>query len=130
MINKLEKSILGKEQFKKLKRDHQNRRLTEFVRNSDELTPFIEYEGHLYQKIDPIFFNSESKFIKAHFYAPSKNIFGKTYSTIKVNIIIIWIISLLLYLALYYRVLAKFLNLSEYLNKSVKDNYQQNKKNK
>ncbi|MEN8121800.1 MAG: ATP-binding cassette domain-containing protein [Bacteroidota bacterium] len=127
LINKLEKSILGKEQFKKLKRDHHNKRLTEFVRNSDELTPFIEYKGHLYQKTDPIFFNSESKFIKAHFYAPSKNIFGKAYNTIKVNIIIIWIISFLLYLLLYYRVLARLLNLSEYLSKLVKDSSKSNK---
>ena len=128
LINKLENSALGKEQFKKLKRDHHNNRLTEFVRNSDELSPFIEYEGHLYQKIDPIFFNSESKFIKAHFYAPFKNVFGKTFSTIKVNIIIIWIISFLLYLLLYYRVLAKSLNFSEYLNKLIQDNFKSNRK--
>ncbi len=123
LVNKLEKSILGKEQFKKLKRDYHNERLNEFVRNSDELTPFIEYDGQLYQKIDPIFFNSESKFLKAHFYAPFKYIFGKAYSTLKVNIIIIWVISFLLYFLLYYRVLSKILDLSQYLNKIAKDNF-------
>jgi len=121
LVNKLEKNVLGKEQFKKLKRDHHNERLTEFVRNSDELTPFVEYKGHLYQKTDPIFFNPESKFVKAHFYAPSKFVFGKSFNTIKVNIVIIWAISLLLYLLLYYRVVAKFLDLSQYLSILVKE---------
>lgn len=130
LVNKLEKSVLGKEQFKKLKRDHHNERLTEFVRNSDELSPFVEYKGHLYQKIDPIFFDPESKFIKAHFYSPSKFVFGKAYNTIKVNIVIIWIINFLLYLSLYYRVLAKFLNSSQYLGKLIQDNFKSNKQKK
>ncbi len=120
LIIKLEKSTLGKEQFKKLKRNYHNERLNEFVRNSDELIPFVEYEGHLYQKIDPIFFNPKSKFIKAHFYAPAKYFFGRAFNTIKVNIIIVWIISFLLYFLLYFRVLARILDLSEHLNKFVK----------
>jgi len=115
LINKLEKSVLGKEQFKQLKRDHHNERLTEFVRNSDEITPFMEYQGQLYQKIDPIFFTPDHKFVKAHFYSPAKYVFGKLYNTLKVNIIIIWLISLFLYILLYYRVLSRLLDLSQYL---------------
>lgn len=128
LINKLEKSVLGKELFKKLKRDHQNERLTEFVRNSDEISPFMEYQGQLYQKIDPIFFMPEHKFVKAHFYAPAKYVFEKAYSTLKVNIIIIWIISLLLYILLYYRVLDRGLDLSQYLSGLLQDKLQAKKK--
>ncbi|OQY02018.1 MAG: hypothetical protein B6I20_07280 [Bacteroidetes bacterium 4572_117] len=127
LIIDLESSASGKENFKKLKRENHNKRLTEFVKNSDDLAHFIEYNENLYQKVDPIFFNPDNKFIKAHFYAPNKNVFGTYYKTISVNVIVIWIISLLLYILLYYRILAKLLNLNQYFSKFVKDNSIANK---
>jgi len=114
-------STIGKENFKKLKRDYHNKKLAEFVTNYGETTPVLEYKNHLYQKIDPVYFNPESKFIKAHFYAPVKYFLGTAYSTIKVNVAVIWIINLALYVLLYFRVLAGFLNISDYTVKSVKD---------
>ncbi len=112
LIYKIEARI-GKEKLKQLKRDYHNKKLTEFVTNSGELTPIMEYQNHLYQKIDPIYFNpNPGKFIKAHFYTPVKYVFGLPYSTIKVNIAVIWFISLFLYIALYYRLLLRLLNLN------------------
>lgn len=110
---------IGKERFKKLKRDYHNKKLMEFVTNYGETTPILEYKHHLYQKIDPIYYNPESKFIKAHFYTPVKYLLGIPYSTIKINIAVIWVINLLLYFALYFRILAGFLNLSNYTVKSL-----------
>lgn len=104
----------GKEQFIKLKREHSNERLSDFVRNSDEMNVIKEYNGQLFQKIDPVFQDSDSKFIKAHFYAPSKSVFGKKIHTLKVNILVICFMGLGLYLCLYFKILPKsldFLNL-------------------
>jgi hypothetical protein len=112
---------MGKENFKKLKRDHHNNKLAEFVTNYGETTPILEYNNHLYQKIDPVYYNPESKFIKAHFYAPVKYLFGFPYSTLKINVAIIWFINLLLYIALYFKALARFLNLS-YTVRSIQNN--------
>jgi hypothetical protein len=122
---------IGKENFKKLKRDYHNKKLTEFVTNYGETTPILEYRNHLYQKIDPVYYNPESKFIKAHFYAPVKYLFGFPYSTLKINVAVIWFINLLLYIALYFKVLAKSLNLSNYTVKSIQNqSVNQHSKNK
>jgi ABC transport system ATP-binding/permease protein len=109
-ILEMQQDEKGKESFKKLKRDYSNERLSEFVRNADEINVVKEYEGHLFQKIDPIYNEPESKFIKAHFYAPTKAIFGKQFNTIWVNIAVIGFITTLLFIFLYYRILVKGLD--------------------
>jgi energy-coupling factor transporter ATP-binding protein EcfA2 len=110
LISRMQSGENGKENFKKLKREHSNERLTEFVQNSDEINYVKEYHGHLYQKVDPIFYNPESYFIKAHFYAPNKKLFGIYFTTLRVNILVIWLISALLYISLHFKWLAKGLD--------------------
>ncbi|NJK97773.1 MAG: hypothetical protein HC905_25240 [Bacteroidales bacterium] len=58
--------------------DYHNENLTEFVRNSNELDRIVEYKGALFQKCDLIYLDPVSPFVKAHFYAPKKMIFGFT----------------------------------------------------
>ncbi|MDF1548017.1 MAG: ATP-binding cassette domain-containing protein, partial [Bacteroidales bacterium] len=116
----------GKENFKKLKREYSNQRLTSFVQNSDEINYVKEYKSHLYQKVDPIFNLPESNFIKAHFYAPSKKLFGKYYNTIWVNILVIWTISLILYIILHYRLFAKSLDSIKYIRQARQKSQAQN----
>ncbi len=115
LINKMQKGKEGKEYFKKLKREHSNERLSSFLRNSDEINFVKEYKGHLYQKVDPIFQNPESNSIMSHFYAPSKKIFTKSYNTIWVNIMVIWIITFILFICLQYRILEKCLEFVNYI---------------
>jgi ABC-type multidrug transport system ATPase subunit len=124
-ITKLQEGENGKERFLRLKREYSNDRLSDFVRNSDEINIVKEFEGQLFQKIDPIFQDSHSKFIKAHFYAPRKSIFGKQFNTIWVNITVIGFISILMFIFLYYRVLAKsldFINVIKQARKTQKKN--------
>jgi hypothetical protein len=52
----------------------------------------------------------EHKLIKAHFYAPRKQVFGNFFSTFGVNIVIIWFMTLIFYIVLYYRLLKKLLD--------------------
>lgn len=116
IIREFQKTPEEKEAFIQLKRNHHNDRLTEFVENSNEPVRIIDYRGYLIQKIDPIYLDPESKFIKAHFYAPRKNLFGKYYDTFWINTMVIWLMSLIIFLILYFRSLRKLLDTLENFN--------------
>ncbi len=92
-----------------------NKSLEDLVTNKDETIKAIEYNGRLIQKQDPIFIDPEYKFIKAHFYAPRKQVFGAYVDTFIINVIVLWVMTILLYLALYFRLLKKMLDYGESL---------------
>ncbi len=98
-----------KEKYFLTKRQHNNETLEEFVTNSNVMERIIEYKGELFQKINPVYKDPGCKLIKAHFYAPRKQVFGRFFSTFSVNTAVIWFMTLLLYILLYYRVLNKTL---------------------
>ncbi|MBS0011450.1 MAG: ATP-binding cassette domain-containing protein, partial [Bacteroidales bacterium] len=99
------------EAFIELKQKHYNNSLEEFVTNSKEEERSIEYKGEIIQKIDPIFKDPGHPFIKAHFYAPRKQLFGYFVDTYWINIMVIWTWTLLSYIALYFRPLKRLLDL-------------------
>jgi ABC-type multidrug transport system ATPase subunit len=111
LLNKLEKS--DKIAYLKLKDDYYNSSLEEFVLNKNEGKKITEYNGELVQKMEPIFMDPKNKFIRAHFYSPKKNIFGQPVDTFIVNVIILWVMTIILYLALYFRLLKKLLDSGE-----------------
>jgi hypothetical protein len=100
--------------FLKLRDSYYNKSLEEFVRDKNETTSIINYKGELIQKLDPIFMDSKYKMIRAHFYAPEKQVFGSKVDTYVVNVIILWVMTFLLYLVLYFRLLKKLLDSGEY----------------
>jgi ABC-type multidrug transport system ATPase subunit len=102
-----------KEGFLKLKFDYANESLEEFVTNESETAKIIEFKNELIQKLDPIYMDPESNFIKAHFYAPVKRIFGKEVDTYKVNVLVLWLMTFAFYLVLYFRLLKKLLDSGE-----------------
>lgn len=116
LISSLQRTPEMKESFQWLKRRHANEALEEFVTNKNETDRILEYKNHLYQKINPIYLDPESRFIKAHFYAPRKMVFGRYIDTIWVNIGVIWFMTIILYLMLYFRLLKKILDSIENLS--------------
>ncbi len=98
------------EAFIELKQKHYNNSLEEFVTNEKEEKRSIEYKGEIIQKTDPIYKDPDHPFIKAHFYAPRKQVFGNFVDTYWVNIAVIWVWIILTYIALYYRPLKKVLD--------------------
>jgi ABC-type multidrug transport system ATPase subunit len=116
----LHKSEEAKDVFFRIKREQNNESLEEFVKNSNVSDRIIQYKNRLYQKIHPIYMDPEHKFIKAHFYAPRKQVFGNYFSTFAVNIVVIWFMTLIFYLILYYRLLKKFLDFFEYISQRFK----------
>nr|WP_320120220.1 ATP-binding cassette domain-containing protein [uncultured Marinifilum sp.] len=107
----LQKKFEDKQKFVRMKKSYYNDRLTEVVRNSNDIERIIEFKGELFQKIDPIYRDPESYFLKAHFYAPQKRIFGHYYDTYWVNICVIWFSSITLYFVLYFGLLKKALGI-------------------
>lgn len=116
-----------KAEFLDLKLSNFNEKLSKFVKQADEFTKIVEYKDRLYRKFEPIYYDGEYYLIKAHFYAPRKNIFGYPVDTYYVNLIVIWVQTVLLYIALYYSLLKKLLEFGEYLNKNFKLKKEQSK---
>lgn len=107
----------NQQEIAELKRKYSNESLEEFVTNKNEFQRLVEYKGELIQKIDPIYLDPLYPFLKAHFYAPQKRIFGSFVSTYWVNVAVIWFSTLMLYLALYYRLLKKLLDSFENMSR-------------
>jgi hypothetical protein len=101
------------EAFLKLRDDYANESLEDFVTNKNETVRTIDFKGEIIQKLDPIYTDPKGDMIKAHFYSPIKRIFGKDLDTFTVNVIVLWLMTILLYLALYFRVLKKALDSGE-----------------
>ena len=111
-LNRIEeiKKSYNLDELKELERRYANKTLEEFVTNKKTFKYYTEYNGDLIQVRDPIYRDPTSKFIKAHFYAPRKMIAGRFVPTIWVNVMILWINTIIIYLFLYYRLLKKLLD--------------------
>lgn len=108
LVTKL--STSNKDAFLKMRDNYANESLEDFVTNKNETLKEIEYDHQIVQKLDPIFMEPKHSFIRSHFYSPQKMLFGKKIDTFVVNVIVLWVMTMLLYLILYFRVLKKALD--------------------
>ena len=92
-----------------LKSRYHNQSLSDMVKNTGEKYRIIEYKDQFLQNYNHVYKDSEHPFIKAQFYAPEKQIFGKRCPTIWVNVTVMWCFNILLFAALYFRWLPKLL---------------------
>jgi hypothetical protein len=121
IINSLQKTDEAKQKFIELKKIYHNESLKEFVKNENDLIKIVEYDNELVQKTDPIFHDpAPGTFLKAHFYAPRKRIFGELYDTFWVNILVIWSMTITLFIALYFNGLKRLLEIGERTSKMFK----------
>jgi ABC-type multidrug transport system ATPase subunit len=96
-----------------VKNRYYNESLADLVKNISEKERIIEYEGKLYQQINPIFVDPVPDGpldYRAHFFAPQKNMFGSMVSTFLFNNVIIWLMAVALYATLYFELLKKLIN--------------------
>jgi ABC-type multidrug transport system ATPase subunit len=107
--------MTDKEGFRRLKNEYYNTSLEEFVIQKNETQKIIDFKGEIVQKLDPIFMDPQNGFIKAHFYAPRKRVFGYFAETYKVNVAVLWVMTIILYIALYLRLLKRLLTLGDKL---------------
>ncbi|PTB97800.1 ABC transporter [Marivirga lumbricoides] len=96
------------------KDEYFNESLSDLVRNVTVADRVIEYKGKLIQQIDPIFHKpvepDNPLNYRTHFFAPQKYFAGMYIDTFYFNIIVIWFMSLLLYLTLYFELFGKLIS--------------------
>jgi hypothetical protein len=94
---------VGEEKFREIKKNTFNEALSDFVTNRNDLTKLIEQDGHLIQKSYPIYNIPRGKsIISAHFYAPNKYLFGLKLSTLAANVLMLWLMTFVLMVTLYF----------------------------
>jgi len=108
-LKRMMQSSIGEEQFLSLRDMHHNERLTEFVLNWRTTSKIYETENRFIQKADPIFMKPGSRYGRAHFFAPYKQIGNLKIETLIFNIIAIWIMTIFLFITLFYDILKRFI---------------------
>ena len=101
---------------------YHNESVADQVKKIYEKNQIIEFEGELYQQIDPVYLDPVPTGpigIRSHFFAPRKVFLGKYYDTYFFNIAFIWFVTLLLYVALYYDLLGKLVKSRLFKRKNV-----------
>ncbi|WP_109830693.1 ATP-binding cassette domain-containing protein [Reichenbachiella versicolor] len=88
-----------------MRQNHTNEMIEFFLKNTSSKDRIIETDKGFVQKIYPIYMDSEpsSKVdIRSHFYAPKKHFAGLYFDTLYFNVFIIWLMSLILIVSLYF----------------------------
>lgn len=99
---------------------YHNEGVSDIVRKVFEKNKILEYDHQLVQHYDPIYqdpYMQGKQTLRTHFYSPTKPFWGKVYDTYWYNMIFIWLLTAILYAALYYEWLLKLINFSERFKK-------------
>jgi ABC transport system ATP-binding/permease protein len=97
-----------------LKDNHYNEYLADFVKNVNIKERTVIANNRIVQQIDPIFHipSNISGIVdyRAHFFAPMKHFMGRYFDTYKFNTSVIWIMTIFLYISLYFDWLSKLVH--------------------
>jgi ABC-type multidrug transport system ATPase subunit len=116
ILSEYENSEDKKYTLTELKNKYFNETLAEVVRNINTKNKLIEHENTLIQQIDPVYNDPKAAGAldyRAHFYASQKHLFGHYFDTYYFNILIIWLMTVALYITLYFETLKKTIDLFE-----------------
>ena len=115
-INKQRETIqhtidsLGIEEYKTLQSTYSNEALTQILTNRTETKKVIVDNAEIFQNDNPVYNDPRGvSFFDTHYYAPYKYIFGYKFKTFHANLIVLWVISILTYVALYFDLLKKII---------------------
>jgi ABC transport system ATP-binding/permease protein len=97
--------------FNQMKNDYMNESLSDLVRNANEFNKVIEQDGMLIQRADPVFYEPYySNYANSHFFAPRKKFMGRYFDTFWVNMIVLWSMSIVLAITLYFDLFRKVID--------------------
>ncbi|HEX2921009.1 MAG TPA: ATP-binding cassette domain-containing protein [Bacteroidales bacterium] len=106
---------IGEDNFVMLRSDNFNANLADFVLNRLTQNKIYDAGDRLVQKADPVFMLPDSKYGRAHFFAPYKIIGNIKIDTLIFNILAIWLMTILMFVTLYYNLLKVFIRFLESL---------------
>ena len=101
------KTSNGNEEYAKLKASYHNNQLESLVLDRFGVKKYIETDKKIIQKLEPAYMIPTSKSGRTHFYAPYKQVGSLKIDTYWFNLLVLWVVSLLLYIALYYNLFQK-----------------------
>jgi ABC transport system ATP-binding/permease protein len=105
-------------QFARDREHYQNKMVSAAVKNTGTVDRVVEYDGKLIQKIYPIYFDDHKPAFaldaSANLFQPTKHFLGMMFDTLYFNITVIWLMTLTLFITLYFDLLKKFMKLFEY----------------
>jgi hypothetical protein len=100
---------MGEDQFIIMRAKNYNENLANYVLNRLATNKIYDADEKLIQKADPIFMSPGSKFGRAHFFAPYKQLGNLKVGTLLFNMIAVWVMIFGLFITLYYNVLKRFI---------------------
>ena len=114
LVTRLTDTPEKRELFERMRLRYENKRVISMVENSDEMTRIVEWNGRLVQKFYPIYFQDhhpQNIFdFQANFFVPTKQFMGKTFDTFYFNLAVIWAMTVILYVTLYFDLLKKLVH--------------------
>jgi ABC transport system ATP-binding/permease protein len=126
LVNSLTNTQEELELFEKLKFRYENQTVDDAVRNVATAERIVEFDDQLIQKVYPIYAEGHKpRFwldFRANLYQPTKHFAGGNFDTFYFNIIVIWAMTALLFVTLYYNLLYKLVNVVENRRKYRKRN--------
>lgn len=112
-IEAMTNAAQGLEKLDSLRLTYQNDAIVTAVQNTNSTYRVIALDNRLVQKIYPIYFEDfepvNALDFRTKFFAPKKHIAGTYIDTLFFNILIIWLMSLILFVTLYYRMLQRLI---------------------
>ncbi len=109
--------------FEEYRQSYHNEAITELVKNTQETHRIIEKDGKLIQKIYPIYKDPDpdhSIDFDAQFYMPAKHFLNENIDTFYFNTGVIWSMTLVLALSLYFDIMRMVIDGAESLSKPIK----------
>ncbi|GAA0893727.1 ATP-binding cassette domain-containing protein [Fulvivirga kasyanovii] len=112
-IEAMTNAAQGLEKLDSLRLTYQNDAIVTAVQNTNSTYRVIALDNRLVQKIYPIYFEdfepANALDFRTKFFAPKKHFAGAYIDTLFFNILIIWLMSLILFVTLYYRMLQRLI---------------------
>jgi ABC transport system ATP-binding/permease protein len=101
---------IGKPELMELEKNYNNTQLADVVLDRLRVGQYIETDKRIIRKYDPGYMKPTSKYGRAHFYAPYKQLGITIIDTYWFNVMVLWIVTLIFYIALYYNLLEKLVD--------------------
>ncbi|WP_439181960.1 ATP-binding cassette domain-containing protein [Carboxylicivirga taeanensis] len=103
----------NKERFNAIKDAYFNESISDIVRKTFDKNKILRDGNKLIQVVDPIYQIPEPESVlsfRTHFFAPQKHFAGHFFDTLWFNIAVVWLLTILMYIVLYFDLLKRGMN--------------------
>lgn len=103
---------VGRDELLQMRRNHENTALVSLLRKDKVSEYFKKGKSRLMVRVAPVYQDPDSRWGRAHFYSPVKRVGNGVFGTYTFNVLIIILMNILLYMALYFNWLRKVIHWS------------------